>query len=111
MLKRLTLIFLFISLSVQAAYTIKGTIEPDLDYTWIILYKIEKGKQVYVEKAAVTDGKFSFDLKEGAAIGIYRAYYQIEGNLYVEFIFNNEDLDFKFNPVKPHETMVFDKFQ
>ena len=107
MLKRFTLIFLFISLSVQAAYTIKGTIEPDLDYSWIILYKIEKGKQVYVEKTAVTNGKFEFDLKEGAAIGVYRAYYQIEGNLYVEFIFNNENLDFKFNPAKPHETIEF----
>lgn len=107
MLKRLTLIFLFISLSVQAAYTIKGTIEPDLDYSWIILYKIEKGKQVYVEKTAVTNGRFEFDLKEGAAIGMYRAYYQIEGNLYVEFIFNNENLDFKFNPAKPHETIEF----
>jgi len=107
MLKRLTLVFLFISLSVQAAYTIKGTIEPDLDYTWIILYKIEKGKQVYVEKTTVTDGKFEFNLKDGAAIGVYRAYYQMEGNLYVEFIFNNENLDFKFNPAKPHETIEF----
>ena len=107
MLKYLTFVLLFISLTVKADYTIRGTIEPDQNYSWIILYNIEKGKQVYVEKATITNGKFSFNLKDGASIGIYRAYYQIEGNLYVEFIFNNENFDFKFNPVNPHETIKF----
>ncbi len=107
MLKYLTFVFLFITLSVQAEYTIKGTLEPNHDYSWIILYKIEKGKQVYVEKAAVTNGKFKFDLKDGSSIGIYRAYYKMEGNLYVEFIFNNENIEFKFDPDKPHETIEF----
>jgi len=107
MLKYLTFVLLFITFSVHAEYSIKGTIESNHDYSWIILYKIEKGKQVYVEKAAVTNGKFKFDLTKGASIGIYRAYYQMEGNLYVEFIFNNENLDFTFDPERPHETIEF----
>ena len=107
MLKYLTFLFLLISLTVKADYTIEGSIEPSHNYSWVILYKIEKGKQVFVEKATVTNGKFKFDLKDGAFIGIYRAYYKMEGNLYVEFIFNNENLEFKFDPDKPHKTIEF----
>ncbi len=107
MLKYLTFVLLFITFSVHAEYSIKGTIESNHDYSWIILYKIEKGKQVFVEKAAVTNSKFKFDLKDGSSIGIYRAYYKMEGNLYVEFIFNNENLEFKFDPDNPHETIEF----
>ncbi len=99
--------FLLVSFSVKADYSIKGTIEPGHNYSWIILYKIEKGKQVYVEKATVTSGEFKFDLAKGASVGIYRAYYQMENNLYVEFIFNNENLNFSFDPDKPHETIAF----
>lgn len=107
MLKYLMIVFLFVSVSVKANYTINGTLKPSNNYSWIILYKIEKGKQVYVEKAIVTNGKFTFDLGKDASVGIYRAYYQIENNLYVEFIFNNENLEFTFDPNRPHETIKF----
>jgi len=99
------LIFL-LSTGAWAQYSIKGTIDPSHDYSWILLYKLENGDQTYVDNADVVDGAFEFKVDEGAS-GIYRAYYQIENNLYVEFIYNKEEIDFTFNPENPAESIFF----
>ena len=99
------LIFL-LSTGVWAQYSIKGTIDPNHDYSWILLYKLENGDQTYVDNADVVDGAFEFKVDEGDS-GIYRAYYQIENNLYVEFIYNKEEIDFTFNPETPAESIFF----
>lgn len=90
-----------------AQYSIKGTIDPNHDYSWILLYKMENGDQTYVDNADVVDGAFEFKIDEEDASGIYRAYYQIENNLYVEFIYNKEEVDFTFDPENPAETILF----
>ncbi len=92
----------------MAQYSIKGTIEPKYDYSWILLYKLENGDQTYVDNADVVDGAFEFQVDEEAS-GIYRAYYQIENNLYVEFIYNQEEVDFTFNPENPAESIYFNQ--
>jgi peroxiredoxin len=90
-------------------YSIKGTIDPDHDYSWILLYKLENGDQTYVDNADVVDGEFEFKMDENGTSGIYRAYYQIENNLYVEFIYNKEEVDFTFNPENPAESILFNR--
>ena len=95
-----------LSSSLWAQYSIKGTIDPNHDYSWILLYKLENGDQTYVDNADVVDGAFEFKVEDGAP-GIYRAYYQIENNLYVEFIYNKEEVDFTFNPDNPSESIFF----
>ncbi len=88
-------------------HSIKGTIDPNHDYSWILLYKLENGDQTYVDNADVVDGEFEFKMDEKGTSGIYRAYYQIENNLYVEFIYNKEEVDFTFNPENPAESILF----
>ena len=78
------------SQALWAQYYIKGTIDPNHDYSWILLYKMENGDQTYVDNADVVDGAFEFTIDEDGASGIYMAYYQIENNLYVEFIYNRK---------------------
>ena len=107
MFKKVLIVFLLISFAVKAQYSVIGTIEPDSNYSWILLYKLENGKQVYIENANVVNGKFQFNLSSTQPVGIYRAYYQIENNSYVEFIYNNESINFTFNPEKPTETIKF----
>jgi len=104
---KLFLIALLFSLSSYAQFSIKGTIDPDHNYTWILLYKLENGRQEYVDNATVENGKFEFKIGETDPTGIYRAYYQIENNLYVEFIYNKENVEFSFNPNEPIESIVF----
>ncbi len=101
-----SLIF-FYSFVLQAQYSIVGTIDPDHDYSWILLYKIENGDQSYVANADVVDGEFTFEVDEKESSGIYRAYYQIENSLYVEFIYNRENIRFSFNPDSPDSSISF----
>jgi len=96
-----------LSTCLYSQYSIKGTIDPDHDYSWILLYKLENGDQTYVDNADVVDGAFEFEISEAEPSGIYRAYYQIENNLYVEFIYNKEEVDFTFNPENPGESIFF----
>ncbi len=102
----LPLLIVLLSTGVWAQYSIKGTIDPSHDYSWILLYKLENGDQTYVDNADVVEGAFEFKVDEEAS-GIYRAYYQIENNLYVEFIYNKEEVDFTFNPENPAESIFF----
>jgi peroxiredoxin len=90
-------------------HSIKGTIDPNPDYSWILLYRLENGDQTYVDNADVIDGEFEFKIDENGTSGIYRAYYQIENNLYVEFIYNKEEVDFTFNPENPAGSILFNR--
>lgn len=107
MRKILFLLICFYSFVLQAQYSIVGTIDPDHDYSWILLYKIENGDQSYVANADVIDGEFTFDVDEKEPSGIYRAYYQIENSLYVEFIYNQENIRFSFDPNNPDTSISF----
>ena len=91
-----------------AQYSVKGRINSDLDYSWILLYKIQNGNQTYVNNADVVEGAFEFELGENEPSGVYRAYYQIENNLYVEFIYNKEEVSFNFDPSDPGGTISFE---
>lgn len=107
-MRKILLIFSFISCTfVQAQYSIQGTITPDHDYSWILLYQMQDGDQTYIANADVVDGQFKFDVDENQSPGVYRAYYQIENNLYVEFIYNNEEIEFSFDPNNPNESISF----
>jgi len=107
MRKYLFLFILLCSIALQAQYSIKGTIDPDHDYSWILLYKMENGDQNYIANADVVDGEFTFEIDDKEPSGIYRAYYQIENSLYVEFIYNYEDVRFSFNPNNPDTSISF----
>ncbi len=100
---------LLLSQAFWAQYSIKGTIDPNHDYSWILLYKMENGDQTYVDNADVVDGAFEFKIGEDGASGIYRAYYQIENNLYVEFIYNKEEVNFTFDPENPAGSILFSR--
>jgi len=106
-MKKFLLLIILFSIPSYAQISIKGTINPDNNYSWILLYKLENGKQEYVENATVENGKFEFNIAESEPKGIYRAYYQMENNLYVEFIYSKENIEFSFNPNDPIETILF----
>ncbi len=91
----------------HAQYAIQGTIDPGHDYSWILLYQMQNGDQSYVANADVVDGQFTFEIDETQPAGIYRAYYQIENSLYVEFIYNKEEVEFSFDPGDPMESITF----
>ncbi len=107
MFKKVFILFLFISTTAYTQYSVNGKIDPDNNYSWILLYKLEKGKQVFIENTNINNGEFQFNIPQDQPSGIYRIYYQVENNSFVEFIFNKESVNFIFDPENPTESIKF----
>jgi hypothetical protein len=107
MIKRLLLLLVLLPSYLLAQHTIKGLLSSSDDFTWILLYKIKDGKQIYLDNAEVNNGAFEFSIPESEHPGVYKIFYQLENQLYVEFIFNKENVEFTFDPYDPLNTINF----
>lgn len=109
LMKKLLLLLLLISFSLQAQYKVNGEMNPPGNYTWVILYKIEGARQVFVKSGKIEKGKFSFDMPANTKSGAYRVSYKTEGSGFADFLFNKEDVAFTFNPEQAEQTIQFSK--
>ena len=107
MIKRVLLLVVLIPAYLQAQNTIKGMLSPSDNFSWILLYKIKDGKQIYLDNAEVDNGVFEFSIPESEHPGVYKVFYQLENQLYVEFIFNEENVEFTFDPYDSLNTINF----
>jgi thiol-disulfide isomerase/thioredoxin len=118
-MKKLLALLIFATSIVNAQYTVKGTMTPPEKSDWVILYKIEGGKQKFVSNTTIKFdtinvggqeqvlGRFQLDLQKNAKSGAYRATYRNKGAGFVDFYFNKENVEFIFNPRYPDESVVF----
>ncbi len=118
-MKRVLILFLFLSSLVQAQHSIKGKIHPVKKYTWVLLYKVEGARQIFVKNTKIekeiqkidgknlTVGLFEFELPADADSGAYRITYDLQNNGFVDFLFNKEDVSLEFNPGDTANTTVF----
>jgi thiol-disulfide isomerase/thioredoxin len=118
-MKKVFLFLLLASFSLQAQYKIKGELNPPKKYSWIILYKIEGARQVFIKsvdlkkESKVINGKktevsnFEFIVPQNTKAGAYRVSYKTEGGGFADFLFNKENITFTFNPEKAEETIKF----
>jgi thiol-disulfide isomerase/thioredoxin len=119
MMKNILAIILLISSISHAQYAVKGSMSPKIKSDWVILYKLEGTKQVFVNNTTIkTDsilvggkkkavGNFEIKLPASAKPGAYRARYRLEGAGFVDFFYNNENVSFIFNPDYPQEAIAF----
>jgi thiol-disulfide isomerase/thioredoxin len=118
-MKKILFTLLFISSFVQAQYSIKGIMTPALKTDWVILYKVEGAKQNFVKNTDIkvdtvlvygkkrSIGNFEFKLPANAEPGTYRVSYKVEGDGFLDFIFNKENISFSFNPDYPEQSVIF----
>jgi len=106
MLKKILLLLLFTTI-VNAQHTITGTMQPKDDFKWMILYQLQGAKQRYIANTDVINGAFSFTLPSTAENGIYRMVYDLQQQLFVDVIYNNEDITFTFHPTEPTRQIQF----
>ena len=110
-MKRLIVLFLFVSASLSAQYSINGTMSPMEDYKWILLYKIEGSKQLFIKNTQVKKdgekGVFKLSLPADSEIGFYRIKYSMKKHEFIDFLFNKENIDFEFNPKNAENSIVF----
>ncbi|MEZ7946434.1 MAG: thioredoxin-like domain-containing protein [Flavobacteriaceae bacterium] len=110
-MKKIIVLFLFISAFSYAQYAIKGTMSPIENSSWVLLYKIEGTKQIFVKNTQVRkEGKtgfFEFSLPTDAKVGSYRIKYSMKRDGFMDFLFNKENIAFEFNPKDLENTIVF----
>jgi len=119
MIQKILPFLLFISSIAFAQHTVKGAMSPELKTDWLILYKIEGTKQVFINNTTLkTDsisigGKkepvstFEIQLPASAKPGTYRATYALEGATFIDFFYNKENVSFIFNPEYPQESVAY----
>ncbi len=103
MIKKIVFTFLMyhISFIFFAQDTIKGQMKPVKDFSWVILYQLNGVHQQYIANATVTKGKFELVIPKGKESGMYRILYDNKKNLYLDFIYNHENIDVFFHPDYP----------
>jgi thiol-disulfide isomerase/thioredoxin len=109
MLKKLLFIVFIISLSARGQIYVKGNLTPANGHSWIALYQLKGTKQLYIKNTTITNGEFKIVFPADAAKGMYRLLYDLKNNGYVDFIYNNEDIELKFDPAFPFGTLEFIK--
>ena len=106
MLKKIFFLFLFTTV-INAQHVVKGNMKPIGNYTWIILYQLQGAKQNYITNTTVTNGEFTIAIPEKTPKGIYRMVYDIKNRLFVDFIYDNENVTLTFNPKHPSQYLEF----
>ncbi|MBP8792282.1 MAG: TlpA family protein disulfide reductase [Lutibacter sp.] len=106
-MKKLVYIILFAVGIVQGQNSVKGTISNASEYKYAILYQLKGMNQNYILNADIIAGKFSFEMPADASKGVYRLSYNLEHNLFVDFIYNNEAIEVEFDGKNPTETTNF----
>ena len=97
MLKKLLLLFVFITSVSNAQHTIKGAMSPEIATDWLILYRLEGTKQVFVNNTTIQKdsitisgvkqavSSFTITLPASTKPGTYRATYKLNGAGFVDF--------------------------
>lgn len=108
MLKKILLtIFLISNITIGQTH-ITGEMSPiNNDYKWVILYQLKGANQIYISNVDIKEGKFKVDFPENSAKGMYRLTYDIEKEGYVDFLYNNENINVTFNPKFPFESLKY----
>lgn len=118
-MKKILLFLFLIPLFTNAQHIIKGYMSPKPESDWVILYKIEGTKQVFINNTTLKKdslviggskkavGSFTFSLPASAKVGAYRATYRMEGAGFVDFFYNKENVSFIFNPEYPQQSIAF----
>ena len=107
MLKNIFFIFLLFTSVINAQHAVKGKMEPISNFKWVVLYQLQGAKQNYITNTKVTSGEFNLIIPEKSSTGIYRLLYDLENRLFVDFIYDNENVTLTFNPKYPNQSTVF----
>ncbi len=107
MLKKILILLLLFTFNVNAQHTIKGELQPNGNYPWMILYQLQGAKQNYIAYDSIKNDKFSIVIPSGKSSGIYRLVYDVKNRLFIDFMYANENVSLIFDPKKPTQSVVF----
>ena len=104
----LTIAFILNLTSLKAQYNIFGQLNPKGDYAQVLLYKTQGAFQYYKASTEIDSlGMFGFRLPENFETGSYRLVYNTQKNLFVNIIYNQENVSFTCDPEDVTNTIYF----
>ncbi|MHB1147231.1 MAG: hypothetical protein ACYC01_06490, partial [Lutibacter sp.] len=108
MLKNILFALLFISLGVQSQNSITGTLSPKNNLvTRVVLYQLKGAKQIYISNSKIENNQFKMEIPKGTSSGMYRLSFTPDVFGFVDFLFSQEDISLKFNPLNVSNSMEF----
>lgn len=108
MIKKILYVFIVFTATLHSQNVVKGSLELASEkYTWVALYQLKGSKQLYITDTNIKNGDFEMTFPENASSGMYRLMYDMENKGIVDFIYNNESVHLKFNPLYPSEMTTF----
>ena len=108
MLKKLLFSLVLLSCTIQGQTYVKGTINTANEIgNYAILYQLKGVKQLYIKNDTITNGAFKIAFPENASKGMYRIFYDMKNQAFVDFIYNNENVALHFDATNPDETLNF----
>ena len=107
MIKKLLLTFLLFSTFSYAQFSVKGELKPTEDFPYMILYQLQGSQQNYIAYDSIKNGKFSIRIPQDKESGMYRLIYDIKNRLFVDFIYDNENVSLSLDPKNPKESVKF----
>jgi len=107
MFKRLLLALLLVCSFSYGQFTIKGDLQSAENYPWMIAYQLQGAKQNYIAYDSIKNGQFSIVIPEKYASGIYRLVYDIKNRLFIDVIYNKEDISLTFDSRYPNKSIEF----
>ncbi len=109
MTKKLCLLFTLFTLVSYAQHTIKGEMHPTENYPWMLLYKLQGAKQDFIAYDSIKKGAFEITVPQSATSGVYRLIYDQQNQLFIDVIYDKEDIAFNFHPKHPSSLVQFHK--
>lgn len=115
--KKCLILFLLFPVVLSAQHTITGTFKPAKDFNFVIIYKIETDRLVYVVNGQIENGKVFLPLNKTLSPGMYRLVYELpEEKNNLNFIYNGkESITFEFSAdkgvsFKDGQNKIFDDY-
>ena len=108
MLKKIWIVFLFISVGAQSQNSISGIVSPKNDLiTRVILYQLKGAKQVYISNSKIDNDQFKLEIPQGSESGMYRLSFTPAGFGFADFLFNQENISLKFDSHNLSNSVAF----
>ena len=87
---------------------VKGTMNPvNNQFKWVILYQLKGAEQIYIGNSTLNDGAFNIAIPSTAPAGLYRLTFKMDQKSQINFIYNKQNVEVTFNPLKPTESVKF----
>jgi|TARA_B110000037_G_scaffold221345_1_gene292042 thiol-disulfide isomerase/thioredoxin len=99
MLKYILFLLLGSTIVLNAQDSLVVKLSGKSDDNQLMLYKVKGGQQEYVANAKSDTNNFKFQFPTKSAPGIYRLFFDIQNNGFIELLYNNESISVTFDPL------------